>query len=187
MPKNNTVTIKEANSLYTRTMMRWIYTSDPVDDLIDQMSKVLNMVDAIKAELIWPGKLIKELEQSAWKAKELFVKSTLNHKDGVKTRLNRELCKLDIDDFLMMTWVHTPEWDGVEYACQAVTIGFHDGVDKGHTYSFTVRKCDKGYKLSCTLANTDNSLLLMTANAIKSLNWDYILPHPHEASHILEK
>lgn len=187
MPKNNTVTINEAQSLYTRTMLRWIHTADPADVLIDRMSAVLKMVDTIKKDLIWPGKLIKDLEQAAWKAKELFVKSTLNTRDGVKVRLNRELSRVDLDDFLMMTWVHTPEWDGVEYACQAVTIGFHDGVEKNHTYSFTVRKTSKGYEGSCTLDKTDNSLLAMTAYKLQNLNWDYILPHPHEASYPQEK
>lgn len=177
MPKTSTCTIKEAQSLYTRTMLRWIHTSDDVEALIEQISNVLKMVDAIKKDLIWPGKMIKELEQDAWKAKEMFVRSTKNTQDGVKARLRRELCRLDIDDFILMTWVHTPEYDGSEYACQAVTIGFHDGVEKDHCYSFTVRKSIKGCEGSCTLPRTDNSLLVMAANTIKNLDWDYILPN----------
>lgn len=180
MPKTNTVTINEAQSLYTRTMLRWIHTTDPVDSLIQDMNAVLKMVESIKKTLVFPGKLIKEMEQDAWKAKELFTKSTLNSKDGVKARLNRELGRVDLDDFLMMTWVHTPEYDGREYACQAVTIGFHDGVNTRHTYSFTVRKTDKGYEGACTLDKTDNSLLAVTAYTLQNLNWDYILPHPNE-------
>ena len=175
MPKNSTVSIKEAKSLYTRTMLRWIYTSDPVELLIEDMNSAVKMVESIKDSLVWPGKMVKELENDVKQARDVFVLSTRNTQEGVKARLRRELCRLDIDDFILMTWVHTPEWDGNEYACQAVTIGFHDGVEKRHTYSFTVRKCGKGYEGSCTLTNTDNSLLWMAANAIKELNWDYIL------------